>query len=267
MPESNFVNEEGAAVRVGSDGEHAFEKVEGQGLNDFGESTLVFAEGTGIGGGQIIDDFNDRDLAEYLDTGYVTLSTGTVYEGTHALGFTGYSQNNDDTSRKPTSFEGDGLDYYPDRGDAPFRIYLYLPSGVGPTSSTDDNAALKFGPIWGAQKRSGATDDASTGGYELECRYHKKNNEVKYDIYLTRDTVDGDIDIMTDPVDWPQYEDEWLYLEIDWHDSGNTVTLHRDADDSQIASVSHGNTDVDSGGVGYFPSGVSGPVLDFYKSS
>lgn len=51
-----FVYEEGEPVDTGPDGENAFEKVQGEGLTDSGQSDLVFTEGTGIGGGPFVVD-------------------------------------------------------------------------------------------------------------------------------------------------------------------------------------------------------------------
>lgn len=261
MADSDFVFEEGKAIRVGSHGEHDFVFAGLEKVTDSGKSTVVFESGTGIGGVDTIDDFNDGDMSEYADADYVSTTTAIVYEGSHALEMGPAPESSSET--KPTS--DSGLDRYPVRGDPPFRIYTYLPSGIGPSDQANDEQ-LKWGPAWATQTASSSTSENSTGGYELECRYHRRNDgEEQFDIYLTRDVKGEDKDTSTAPVDWSNYEDEWLYLEIDFRSGGNTVSLHRDADDSQIAQVSHDNTDVDFGGVGYFvPKGISGPILDFY---
>lgn len=255
MADSDFVFEEGTAIRVGSHGDHDYVFAAGQEVTDSGKSSVVFESGTGIGGADVIDDFNDGDMKEYQDTDTVSLVSSPVWEGAFALRCEGGTG----TRTKPVSLSGDGLDRYPVRGDPTFRAYTYLPSGLGPQEE------LKWGVIWAAQEYSSTTSYNSTGGYELECRY---DTSAVFgsgsDIYLTRDTEDGDVDRVTDDVNWGNYEDEWLYLDIDFDSGGNAVSLHRAADDSEIASVSHGNTDVDFGGVGYFIGSVDGPIMDFY---
>jgi len=73
MTKSSFVYEEGTAVDVGSDGQHAFEFVGGAGLLDNNKSNFVFVHGTGIGGGISV-------IIEGVSVGFYESSDRTLRE-------------------------------------------------------------------------------------------------------------------------------------------------------------------------------------------
>lgn len=147
----SFVFEEGEPVDTGPDGEHSFEKVEGDGLTDNGASTLVFVEGTGIGGGTVIDDFERGDLSPYTnyDTGF-SIQTSQVYEGSYSAGATSAGGGME-------SMPGNGLNYYPVRGDV-IEYFAWL--GPGTT-------AIEFG--FGVQNTTGG-NKSNENWYETAMR-------------------------------------------------------------------------------------------------
>jgi len=54
MPRSDFVYEEGSDINVGTHGDHDLLYHEGDPVPDTGDSTLVYEEGTGLGGGKVL---------------------------------------------------------------------------------------------------------------------------------------------------------------------------------------------------------------------
>lgn len=116
MAKSDFVFESGEGVLVGSHGDHAYAFVSGSPLTDRGASTAVFESGVGIGGGGIIDSFEDGDMSEY-GADYVQGSfNASIVEGAWATDRTHYLVSNNGGSGG-ARFSTTGLDVYPAAGD------------------------------------------------------------------------------------------------------------------------------------------------------
>jgi len=118
MANSNFVFEEGEAIDVGRHGDHDYVYADGNKVVDAGDSTIVFESGVGLGGGDIIDDFEDADLSEYTGETNDWNFTTAAYEGTYALRTT---VNNSELNSVS------GLPYYPTRGD---KVEYYAKVGT-----------------------------------------------------------------------------------------------------------------------------------------
>ena len=131
MPNSDYVFQSGEPVEVGQAGDHAYEFVSGSPLVDSGASEFVFVSGTGIGSSAtgigssatVIDDLERGDLSPYIQYGNQNagITTSPTYEGTYAIAMVG----NDNAL---VSYPGDGLPYYPVRGDV-IEYYTWLSSG------------------------------------------------------------------------------------------------------------------------------------------
>ena len=124
MPNSDYVFQSGEPVEVGQAGDHAYEFVSGSPLVDSGASEFVSVSGTGIGSSAtVIDDFERGDLSPYIQYGdqYTGITDSWTYEGTYAIAMVG----NDNAL---VSYPGDGLPYYPVRGDV-IEYYTWLSSG------------------------------------------------------------------------------------------------------------------------------------------
>jgi hypothetical protein len=96
-----------------------------------GDGTEIAEVRTGAGdvvfsGGAIpdsvVDNFEDNDLTEYTDTSDFSIVSTDVLEGSHSL-----SIDSPPGTRGMYSLSGDGLDYYPQKGDK-FSVLLKDPS-------------------------------------------------------------------------------------------------------------------------------------------
>lgn len=111
MPNSDFIYESGEAIYVGAHGRHNYVYASGEPVSDAGKSGVVFESGVGLGGGQIIEDWErSSPLGDYFGETSSWGTGGTPYNGDHA----GHTTTN---NTEIWSLEGDGLPYYPQRGD------------------------------------------------------------------------------------------------------------------------------------------------------
>ena len=238
MPNSDYVFQSGEPVEVGQAGDHAYEFVSGSPLVDSGASEFVFVSGTGIGSSAtVIDDLERGDLSPYIQYGNQNdagITTSPTYEGTYAIAMAG-----DDNAL--VSYPGDGLPYYPVRGDV-IEYYTWLSSG------NDMGVEIDF-----------CVQDH--GWYENEYWYEASLNN------FDRSTNPGSVHIGKRKGDsWdigpirsgdPLPSDTWLRCRIEIGDPTIAVTgYYPDGSGGWTAeaTVSMDDTEWSSGGVGWHTS-------------
>lgn len=255
-PDSTLTFEEGEPITVGAHGEHDYVFEEGVEVTDSGVSTLVFESGTGLGEEEvIIDDWERGNISPYTigpSTGdeNFNASTNTVFEGTYALN--SFDANNAGI----VSLPGDGLNYYPVRGDL-IEVYFYLNNdfeaaefGVAsqnyPGSSSNGENHYEF-----AVKANGSIANPP-GGIHMGKR---KNGEWDNGVI-----VDGDPAPLRSGPDAPT--GEWIRGEIQWGDPTLTWTVYTQDGNgeftNEFGSLSFDDTEWDSGGVHWSSSQSSG---------
>lgn len=178
-----------------------------------------------------VDFFNDGDLAEYSgDTGaFSTTSSGTIYEGSHALTFT--SGNN------KSIYSTSGLPTYPSRGDV-ISLRLYIP-----TSSGDTSSQYEFQFFGGNQD-----------GYRVRF------NEGAGDLIL-ENAANATVLVSDTSVSYPI--GEWLRCEIDTSAPDDITVTLGDLTATQIAQITATDGTHDSGGIGFGNSDDSGTEVRF----
>lgn len=200
-----------------------------------GIANVQFSQGQTI---QIVDDFEDGDMSEWFgNTGRSTVQTGTVWNGTYALGH--YTPGDGKYPIASTS----GLPYYPQAGDT-FRIYFY------------PNTTDYVGHLGWAQQNNSINGSTTTGaGYEVKIR--SSNCGGEFDILKDESNIsNGSISGITN---------QWNYVEIVWGGSGSIdATVYAASDDSQIANVSATDSTYTSGGISIGNDGCSGTSHESY---
>jgi len=164
-----------------------------------GDGTVVWSSAPDIPQA-IVDDFEDNDLTEWSDTSNIQITSTTALEGTYSLEITGRLDSN-----RPYSLSGDGLDYYPQKGDK-FSALLWQ----------DSNDTLP-GYCWGVD-----TNTNGLNGYSVI--HHPNNNEIV--IYRLDD---GSLTQIFRPSVTLSTNQTYEY-EIQWHDgsgsqSDNTIEV------------------------------------------
>jgi hypothetical protein len=145
---------------------------------------------------KLIDDFEDGDLSEYEEipsVGVWQTSTKQAIEGNVSLAVT---QDNNSDRPKLLSEQGDGLDYYPQKGDV-FSAYDRDSATAGGTQVPIDG--------FGAAKST----NGNVNGYGIF--FFPDSNEVRlvrYDDGSRTDmkTATGSLSL-----------DEWYEIEVKWH--------------------------------------------------
>ena len=227
-----FIFEEGEPVKVGPDGQHDFEKAEGQGLQDSGESTLVFVEDTGLGGGTLIDDWERGNVDPYTEEdpenlGGFGVTTATVYEGTYA--FEIFMNSDADQSGgqvHAVATESSGLNSVPKPGDTWTQRFIY-PDGQGYTADFEvifGADGTNSGPHYWSQISFEATAD---GGAQDDTTLRMGERGSNTASNTAGDTFDPDT-----------YSGQWLEWEITWNEDNTASSLLRDDNGNQFASQS-----------------------------
>ena len=216
MPESGFVFEGGEAIDVGQHGDTDLVYHQGDPVPNTGQSSLVFEQGVGLGGGVIIDDFERGDLSPYSgDTGRFAVVTSGALEGTYsgAIG----SMNTDDGSVRIYSLEGDGLPNYFELGDTLRMNFVY------------DSEDQDFEINW-------AHDSTDPYGNHYWAELDPENNQQfrlgGRDSGSNFGTYAG--------TDWDgsPYVGQELIWELDWADDGTVTSTLLDLSENTIVSIS-----------------------------
>lgn len=175
----------------------------------------------------MVDGFEDNDLSEYSNTGGFSTISARSSEGTYCLRADGGSGNKSTISRS-----GDGLDYYPERGDT-IKFDIQFDTLSNPT--TPAGTSFMFWFFHG----SGSIGDDN---YQLEFKTNSG------EIVLTKDTGSR---FVLDSSSANYNADSWMPVEIDTDSSGMTATFGG-------ATVSSSDTELNSRGIGFFTAGGRG---------
>jgi hypothetical protein len=179
----------------------------------------------------IIDGFEDGDLSEYTDSD-VSVVTTRSYNGQYALQFTVGGTSGFQEFGDALSDEGDGLNYYPDRGDEIVVWHWMDPQ------STQCSWFDFFGK-----------PDQSKDGYRATGTLFANNpDELAFE-------VDRIGSASTTNITYPRKE--WFRVRIDWADPTITVIVE-DQQGSELGRVSADDTTYDAGGVGWQLGGTDG---------
>lgn len=196
-----------------------------------GDGSVIWSSG---GGPTIIDDFEDNDLTEYSgDTGGMSTTTAAAQHGTYGLENTGggYLQIG--------SQPGDGLNYYPQQGDA---VEWY----VNPASTYSIF-------MWGTQ---------AIGDVTYYARPRPDNNVLELELngttYSTAQTFS---------------DNTWYQMRLEWDDGatfGGTAGDHTvyvyDMSGNQLVSISENENTYSSGGV-EMSSAEAGGMIDYVRKT
>lgn len=186
---------------------------------------------------EIIENFEDSDMSEYSgDIGSFTTQSDIVFAGQYSVRSNIVTQS----SRAITSLEGDGLNYYPERGDT-FEVRSYH-------GGQETNGDLYFAV---GNHTNGSTID---NGYRLLV----SPRQDRIALFVRNDTNISTIDDKSTTIP----SGEWLRWVIDWGDSGDFNINIYDSEDNLLGTVSGNNTDHDSGGIGfrYFDDSGTGAI-------
>ena len=233
MPNSDYVFQSGEPVEVGQAGDHAYEFVSGSPLVDSGASEFVFVSGTGIGSSAtVIDDFERGDLSPYIQYGNQNagITTSPTYEGTYAIAMAGSPL---------VSYPGDGLPYYPVRGDV-IEYYTWLSSG------TDMSVEIDFC----------VQDHGDNNEYWYEASLKNFDLPTPGSVHIGKRKGDN-FDIGPIRSGDPLPSDTWLRCRIEIGDPTIAVTgYYPDGSGGWTAeaTVSMDDTEWSSGGVGWHTS-------------
>lgn len=219
MPQSSYVFESGEAIEVGSHGQHDYVFSGGSPVSDTGQSTLVFESGSGLGAGDIIDDFERGNLDPYdtsNDGGYFSVTTTNVVNGTYSLRVDlDYSDENtyhiSSTSGLPT---------YPQKGDK-FSFWYRAGGTAGDKTSFHWN-----------------TQNPDNGYY---VRINQSDGSLNYQkAALWRNSTK-----VIDPGNavWDAQADTWYEVIVDWG-TDDTFTLEvRDINGNTVQGPHSGTDD------------------------
>lgn len=218
---SSYVFESGTPIETGSHGDTNYVFHSGTPVPNFGASTVVFESGSGIGGGIVIDDFEDGDFSEYNDFGGDSPgTTSNAFEGNVAMTF------NSNVNIASTS----GLQNYPSAGDT-FELRYNINNASGGGQERD------LGVFFGLQSdnhQNGYQFFVGRGDNDYEIRKFNNGSNTT----LTTKTSSG---IPTN---------EWLRLEIEWGNSGTIICRLEEADGTERVELQASDTEYTSGGWG-----------------
>ena len=187
--------------------------------------TVLWSSGPAIPD-SVVDNWEDDDLTEWSNTSAVaTTSTSPVLEGSVSLQIQSPLSSAGD---RPYSLLGDGLDYYPQKGDK-FSVLL--------RGSTDADVPAF---CWGV-----ATNTNGLDGYEL---FHHPN----YNDYGLRRLDDGSLTEVSRP-SASLATDQTHEYEVQWHDGSGTqpdntieITVYETDETADLTSNLGRNSEVDS---------------------
>lgn len=230
--------ENGEQIGVGNHGDHDYVYSDGVPVPDTGKSTFVFEDGVGVGGGIVIDDFEDADLSEYTgDTGSYSIATSPVFNGTYSLKVPGGSGGLNIVSQS-------GLDTYPEPGDT-FRFNHYQAD----TAHT--------GVLFGVQN----SGDYYT--FDIDTRPGTVVDGLQLSVF-SNGSLQYRIDL-ADNLNIPL--NEWLEGEVSWSQNGDITCTVWDSGGSLIGSISGNDTTYGAGGFGVRTAGASsaGSYIDYAR--
>jgi len=204
MAESNFGFLGGEPITVGKDGVHSLLYSQGSAVADNGDSSFVFEQGTGIQttplSKNIIDDLERGNIDPYQgEKSAFSASTDRAYNGNWSMKTT--ATNNSTIRSDP----GDGLAYYPTRGDQitlhdwkddrTRRLEFYfgvsdLTGGSGTGANDGDGYAI----IWYGTNIFGREEDFSLIRYDSgsETYLNTANIRIPTNEWITY-TIDYDL--------------------------------------------------------------------------
>lgn len=235
MPDSGYIFIEGEAIQVGNPGDHDFEFSQGESVVDAGDSDFVFVEGTGMGGGIIIDDFEDGDLSEYFGDNGISISSSAAYEGSYGIAIPDGANPLVSTS---------GLDTYPSQGDT-WRWNV-----------NNNGSSAHFGHLFGVQ------DTNNFYSADTDNRPGTTENGIQIQVHSGGDVVQK-YELETGNIP----NNEWMECEMAWGtDDSLTFTVY-DSSDNQLGQINATDSTYTDGGVGYRSAGHSGQdaYLDFVR--
>lgn len=238
---ADYLFERGEEIATGSHGDHDYVYASGEPVPDTGPSTLVFESGVGIGGGIIIDSFEDGDLAEYevMQGGPTSVTTQSSFlnpvDGDVMLSAS-TSSNGNGTGIISTS----GLPTYPMAGDK-FGCYTAL--------QNDARAQIFFGSQGVGEpgyfvRLSERTDNAYNGNPGIRIG---KNGQTDY--LATKDYS------FTTGV--------WYDVQVDWQTDG-TIYVELLQNEVVEASLEATDTEYTGGGIGFRTDSQTGNVTILY---
>lgn len=177
-------------------------------------------------GVQIIDNFENGNLSKYSgSTGSFSVNNSGSYKGTHHL------QINGTYNKHIYSYPGDGLSYYPKRGDK-FELYYYA-DGFGSGS-----------PPFESIPSFGVSDSSNY----YRCFINGNNGRFDINRISSGNSENSDFQSVSYP------SRVWLRIEIDFgYTSSDIVSakLERTDTNTVLANVSITDTEYDSGGIGF----------------
>lgn len=201
MVDSDYIFESGDPIHVGSHGDHDYMFASGDAVTNGGDSPLVFQTGVGLGGGNIIDNFESGDFSAYdtsNDGGYFSIVQSPVQEGSYALAIDlNYSDINSYWVRSTS-----GLPAYPSKGDT--FSFWYRPEGVaGDKTKFRWNAinSSTYYVLWLNQSNGGPNYEKVTLGRNETTNLIDPGNGT-----------------------WDATANEWFEIEVQWG-TDDTFTL------------------------------------------
>lgn len=185
-------------------------------------SAVKVTDNGAVTSGRVVDDFERANLNPYSYVGGFSIAGSPASQGTYSLQSDGNSGN-----MSIVSYQGDGLRYYPTRGDTiKFDIRFNSTGGK-----------LMFGFFHGP---GGPLNDS----YEVDIN----NSSGAWGIFNDKGDQNR-VNLQTDSI--PQRTDTWETVEIDTHGGGIDLTFRG-------STLSTGDTARSSGGIGFFTDGVRG---------
>lgn len=179
----------------------------------------------------LIDSMEDGDMAEYTDNNNVfNAQTETFAEhGSYVAHFSAGSGSNSAC----VSLEGNGLNYYPSRGDKMTQM-VRLGADV-------NGAGIQFG----------AQEDRNTfpQGYRATVN-HTNDGAIKIVHQDPPGTSGGTYTVASSTIDTTGLADSNLEFVVEWGSPTITATLY-DSAGSQVGQASGDDSDFDSGGFGF----------------
>lgn len=169
-----------------------------------------------------VDSFERANLNPYSYVGGFSINSNRHSEGSYSLRADG-----GDGNMSIVSYQGDGLPYYPVRGDT-IQLEVQFNTNSG---------RLFFGFFHGS---GGSMNDS----YEVEVN----NGSGAWGIFNDKGS-NNRVNLGTGSI--PQRSDTWDTLEIDTHGGGIDLSFRG-------STISTGNTARSSGGIGFFTDGVRG---------
>lgn len=172
----------------------------------------------------IVDSFEDGNLDEYTSHGisssHWNVTTNRAYDGDRSL-----EESHNNVNGSLVSMPGDGLNYYPSRGD-PVRVNLY---------------SENFGNQWMTLTVLAQSHTENPDGYKVGLNGRTGEFELE---------KEGGSEIATTSVNWSS--NQWYEAEIYPQDGGNITATLWDVSGSsptEMASLSITDSEFDSGGI------------------